>query len=41
MMAQLAPDDVPRLKLKWAFGYPGAVRAFAQPNDRSRSVIRR
>jgi outer membrane protein assembly factor BamB len=25
------PDDVPRLKLKWAFGYPGAVRAFAQP----------
>jgi polyvinyl alcohol dehydrogenase (cytochrome) len=30
-MAQLAPDDVPRLKLKWAFGYPGAVRAFAQP----------
>jgi polyvinyl alcohol dehydrogenase (cytochrome) len=31
MMAQLAPDDVPRLKLKWAFGYPGAVRAFAQP----------
>ena len=31
IMAQLAPDDVPRLKLKWAFGYPGAVRAFAQP----------
>jgi polyvinyl alcohol dehydrogenase (cytochrome) len=31
MMARLAPDDVPRLKLKWAFGYPGAVRAFAQP----------
>lgn len=30
-MAQLAPDDVPRLKLKWAFGYPNAVRAFAQP----------
>jgi polyvinyl alcohol dehydrogenase (cytochrome) len=30
-MAQLAADDVPRLKLKWAFGYPGAVRAFAQP----------
>jgi polyvinyl alcohol dehydrogenase (cytochrome) len=22
MMAQLAPDDVPRLKVKWAFGYP-------------------
>ena len=31
VMAQLAPDDVPRLKLKWAFGYPGAVSAFAQP----------
>jgi glucose dehydrogenase len=31
MMAQLAPDDVRRLKVKWAFGYPGAVRAFAQP----------
>jgi polyvinyl alcohol dehydrogenase (cytochrome) len=31
MMAQLAPDDVPRLKVKWAFDYPGAVRAFAQP----------
>jgi polyvinyl alcohol dehydrogenase (cytochrome) len=30
-MARLAADDVPRLKLKWAFGYPGAVRAFAQP----------
>jgi len=31
IMAQLAPDDVPRLKLKWAFGYPSAARAFAQP----------
>src|SRR5437763_220097 len=31
MLARLAPDDVPRLKLKWAFGYPSAVRAFAQP----------
>ena len=30
-MAQLAADDVPRLKLKWAFGYAGAVRPFAQP----------
>jgi polyvinyl alcohol dehydrogenase (cytochrome) len=30
-MAQLAADDVPHLKLKWAFGYPGAVSAFAQP----------
>jgi hypothetical protein len=30
-MAQLAADDVPRLKLKWAFGYPAATIAFAQP----------
>src|SRR5476649_1322826 len=29
--AQLAADDVPRLKLKWAFGFPGAKFAFAQP----------
>ncbi len=30
-MARLAPQDVPRLKLKWAFGFPGAERAIAQP----------
>jgi len=30
-MAQLAAADVPRLKLKWAFGIPGASRANAQP----------
>jgi len=30
-MAQLAREDVPRLKLKWAFGFPGANFAFAQP----------
>jgi polyvinyl alcohol dehydrogenase (cytochrome) len=30
-MAQLAAQDVPRLKLKWAFGFPGATSAFAQP----------
>jgi len=30
-MAQLAADDVPRLKLKWAFAFPGDARAFAQP----------
>jgi polyvinyl alcohol dehydrogenase (cytochrome) len=30
-MARLAPDDVPRLKLKWAFGFPGDTRADAQP----------
>ncbi len=30
-MAQLAAEDVPRLKVKWAFGFPGMSRAFAQP----------
>src|SRR3954470_952361 len=30
-MALLNADDVPRLKLKWAFGFPGATRAQAQP----------
>jgi polyvinyl alcohol dehydrogenase (cytochrome) len=30
-MAQLSATDVPRLKLKWAFGFPGVVRAYAQP----------
>jgi polyvinyl alcohol dehydrogenase (cytochrome) len=30
-MAELGADDVPRLKLKWAFGFPGATRAQAQP----------
>jgi polyvinyl alcohol dehydrogenase (cytochrome) len=30
-MAQLAVEDVPRLKLKWAFGFPGAIIAFAPP----------
>lgn len=30
-MARLAPEEVPRLKLKWAFGFPGDTRAFAQP----------
>jgi polyvinyl alcohol dehydrogenase (cytochrome) len=29
--AKLAADDVPRLKLKWAFGFPGEVKAYAQP----------
>jgi len=29
--ARLAAEDVPRLKLKWAFGFPGDVRASAQP----------
>jgi len=30
-MAGLTAADVPRLKLKWAFGYPGATSAEAQP----------
>ena len=30
-MAQLAAADVPRLKLKWAFAFPDASFAFAQP----------
>jgi polyvinyl alcohol dehydrogenase (cytochrome) len=30
-MAQLSASDVPKLKLKWAFAFPGIVRAYAQP----------
>lgn len=30
-MAQLAAADVPRLKLKWSFGFEGVTRAFSQP----------
>ena len=30
-MARLSANDVPRLKLKWAFGFPGVNRALAQP----------
>jgi polyvinyl alcohol dehydrogenase (cytochrome) len=30
-MAQLGANDLPRLKLKWAFGFPGATRSVAQP----------
>ena len=30
-IAGLAPSDVPRLRLKWAFAYPNATRARAQP----------
>jgi polyvinyl alcohol dehydrogenase (cytochrome) len=29
--AGLTADEVPRLKLKWAFGYPGGVSASGQP----------
>ena len=30
-MAQLSADQVPKLKLKWAFGFPGVTRAYGQP----------
>ena len=30
-VAGLAASDIPRLKLKWAFAYPGALRARSQP----------
>jgi polyvinyl alcohol dehydrogenase (cytochrome) len=29
--AGLTADNVPRLKLKWAFGYPGGTSAYGQP----------
>ena len=29
--AELAADDVPRLKLRWAFAFPGDIKAYAQP----------
>ncbi len=29
--AGLSPEDVPKLKLKWAFGFPGATSASGQP----------
>ncbi len=30
-MAGLSATDLPRLKLKWAFGFPGDIRAYSQP----------
>jgi polyvinyl alcohol dehydrogenase (cytochrome) len=30
--AGLTRDDVPKLKLKWAFGFPGVATAFASPS---------
>jgi polyvinyl alcohol dehydrogenase (cytochrome) len=30
-LARLSAGDVPRLKLKWAFGFEGDISAFAQP----------
>ncbi len=31
-MAGLTAEQVPQLKLKWAFGFPGASKSFAQPS---------
>src|SRR3984957_11968341 len=30
--AGLTPTDVPKLKLKWAFGFPGAMSMYSQPS---------
>jgi polyvinyl alcohol dehydrogenase (cytochrome) len=30
-MAQLTPEEIPKLKLKWAFGFEGATQAYGQP----------
>jgi polyvinyl alcohol dehydrogenase (cytochrome) len=30
-IARLTPDEMPRLQLKWAFGFPGVSAAIAQP----------
>ena len=37
-VAGLTAADVPRLRLKWAFAYPGATRARSQPNVAAGSV---
>src|ERR1019366_8969203 len=37
--AGLTLDQVPRLKLKWAFGYPNGVSAFGQPSMASGRVF--
>ena len=31
-MARLSAPDVPKLKLKWAFGFAGATQAYSQPS---------
>ena len=38
-MARLDPSDAARLKLKWAFGFPGATRSVAQPTDLRRARV--
>ena len=37
--AQLTRDDVRNLKLKWAFGFPGAAATFGQPTSYSGRVF--
>ena len=37
--AGLTPDDVPKLKLKWAFGIPGGVETSSQPTVYGQTVF--
>ncbi|PYV14241.1 MAG: cytochrome C oxidase Cbb3, partial [Acidobacteria bacterium] len=37
-IAGISPEQIPRLKLKWAFGFPGASTASAQPTITSGRV---
>ena len=39
--AGLSAADLPRLELKWAFGFPGDVTAFAAPTVLSGHAVRR
>jgi polyvinyl alcohol dehydrogenase (cytochrome) len=39
--AGIAAADVPKLELKWAFGFPGDVTAFAAPTVLNGTVCRR
>jgi polyvinyl alcohol dehydrogenase (cytochrome) len=38
-IARLPVSDIPRLRLKWAFSYPGAVRARSQPTVLARRLF--
>ncbi len=38
-VAKLTAADLPKLKLKWAFGFPGATRARSQPVAAMRAVF--
>ena len=38
-VAELSAEDVPKLRLKWVFAYPGATRARSQPVPFGDSVI--